>query len=583
MGPILNEGLIMYGFYIRKGTVSSQRSLAILIFLENKRTKDMKAEFLGGARTVTGSATRLSKRSLQWLVDCGMYQGGRKVEARNHDLGPYGARDLSFLLLTHAHIDHCGLIPKLVREGFRGKMICTRATRDLAEIMLRDSAHIQAMETEWQTRKNKRSGKKETSPLYTLEDMEASLKLFEPARYEEMLPLGDGVKARFQDAGHILGSAIIELWVEEGEQERKLVFSGDLGNTHQPIVRDPAWIEEGDFLWLESTYGNRLHKPREETTQELLGIIREAIQNHAKVVIPAFAVERTQDVIYTLSQFIRSGWIPSIPVYIDSPLAISATEIFKKNADCFDQETMEILSGGDNPFELPEIVYARTTEESKAINEDPGPGIIISASGMCDSGRIKHHLKHHLWRPESHIVIIGYQAEGTLGRILVEGAKAVKLFGEMISVKARIHTLGGFSAHADQNGLLDWLSHFKNPDLKVFVVHGEENVSLELSESIRRRFGFEAIVPQWREKRDLLGIEAPEIPGRPVVREVAAPAPPSAGELAPLLKSLDHSYKKLRRKLKRGGRKGKMGPEPRWIGELEEIRTKLEELESRVR
>jgi metallo-beta-lactamase family protein len=543
----------------------------------------MKAEFLGGVRTVTGSATRLETGALKWLVDCGMYQGGKEIEARNRDGGPYNAKELSFILLTHAHIDHSGLIPKLVKEGFQGKVLCTPATRDLCEIMLRDSAHIQEMETEWQTRKNKRSGKKETSPLYTLEDAEASLKCFEPVRYDEIFPLMDGVKVRFQDAGHILGSAVIEIWVEEGGQEKKLVFSGDLGSAHQPIVRDPARIEEADILWLESTYGNRLHKPREETTQELLGIIREAIEYRAKVVIPAFAVERTQDVIYTLGQFIRKGLIPSIPVYIDSPLAISATEIFKKNADCFDQETKEILSGGDNPLELPQIVYARTTEESKAINEDSRPGIIISASGMCDSGRIKHHLKHHLWRPESHIVIIGYQAEGTLGRILVEGAKTVKLFGEMISVKAQIHTLGGFSAHADQKGLLDWLSHFKNPNLEVFVVHGEENVSMELSELIHQRFHFKTVVPQWRERRDLLGVEEPVIPMKAVAREEAPAAPSSPGEFAHLLKALDHSYKKLHRKLKREGRRGKMGPAPRWFKEVEEIQMKIEELESLVR
>jgi metallo-beta-lactamase family protein len=549
----------------------------------------MKAEFLGGARTVTGSATRLETGSLQWLVDCGMYQGGKQIEARNHDVGHYDARALSFILLTHAHIDHSGLIPRLVREGFQGKVICTGATRDLCEVMLRDSAHIQEMETEWQTRKNRRSGRKESAPLYSLEDAEASLKRFESVRYNEMLSLGDGVKVRFQDAGHILGSAIIEIWMEEAGHAKKLVFSGDLGNTHQPIVRDPARIEEADILWLESTYGNRLHRPREETYQELLEIIREAIRDRAKVVIPAFAVERTQDVIHTLGQFIRKGLIPSIPVYIDSPLAISATEIFEKNADCYDQETKDILLGGDNPLDLPQLVFARTTDQSKAINEDSRPGIIISASGMCDAGRIKHHLKHHLWRPESHIVIIGYQAEGTLGRILVEGAKAVKLFGEMISVKAKIHTLGGFSAHADQKGLLDWLSHFKNPDLKVFVVHGEENVSMELSEQIRRRFRFEAIVPRWKERRDLLGVEEPVIPVTAVAEEEAVSgeeaggAISSPGELAHLLKSLDHSYKKLRRKLKREGRRGKMGPDPQWLQELEEIQVKIEELESRVR
>jgi metallo-beta-lactamase family protein len=298
-----------------------------------------------------------------------------------------------------------------------------------------------------------------------------------------------------------LGSAIIEIWVEAGGQEKKLVFSGDLGGSGQPIIRDPSPVMEADILWLESTYGDRLHKSREETVQELLKIILEAISQQAKVVIPAFAVERTQDIIYTISQLMRKDLMPSIPVYIDSPLAISATEIFKKNPDCFDEETKGLLLGGEDPLELPEIKYTRTTEESKAINEDSRSAIIISASGMCDSGRVQHHLKHHLWRSESHIVFIGYQAGGTVGRRIVDGAKTIRLFGEEIAVRAHVHTLGGFSAHADQKGLLEWLSHFRNPNLQVFVNHGEEKISMELSEIIHQRFKFEAAVPQWREKR----------------------------------------------------------------------------------
>src|SRR4030042_5875783 len=302
----------------------------------------MKIEFLGGVRTVTGSATLLEKDSLKWLVDCGMFQGGEEIEKRNYDAGSYHPGELSFILLTHAHIDHSGLIPKLVREGFGGKVVCTKATLDRCEGMLRDSGHIQEMETEWQNRKNRRSGGKGTAPLYTVKDAEKSLRFFSPVNYNEIISLTDGIKVRFQDAGHILGSAIIELWVGEGGAERKLVFSGDLGNSGQPIVRDPSWIKEADLLWLESTYGNRLHKSREETAQELLKIVQEAIGNQAKVIIPAFAVERTQDIIYTLGQFMRGGLIPSIPVYIDSPLAISATEIFKKNSDYFDRATKEI-------------------------------------------------------------------------------------------------------------------------------------------------------------------------------------------------------------------------------------------------
>ena len=334
---------------------------------------------------------------------------------------------------------------------------------------------------------------------------------------------------------------------------------------------------EGDFLWLESTYGNRLHKSREETVQEFLKIVQESIRHQAKVVIPAFAVERTQDLIYTIGQLIRKGLIPSIPVYIDSPLAISATEIFKRNSDCFDQETKELLLGGEDPLELPEMIYTQTTEESKAINEDSRPGIIISASGMCDSGRIQHHLKHHLWREASHIVFMGYQAEGTIGRRIVDGAKTVRLFGEEIAVKAHIHTLGGFSAHADQKGLLEWLSHWENPQLEVFVNHGEEKISMELSELIRQQFHFKTTVPQWREKRFLFAPEKEVIP-----KEEAEEVEPSEETLSVLFKHLDRSYKRLRRKLKRGKSKGKELQDPRWLRQLEEVNKKLEELESEL-
>lgn len=537
----------------------------------------MKIEFLGGVRTVTGSATLLGKGSLQWLVDCGMFQGGRAIEERNRNVHPYHPKELSFILLTHAHIDHSGLVPKLVKEGFRGKVVCTKATFDLCEIMLKDSGHIQEMEAEWRSRKNKRSGREDTAPLYTAEDAEKSLRYFQTVGYDEILSLSDGLKVRFQDAGHILGSAIIETWAEEGGQEKKLVFSGDLGSSGQPIIRDPSPVVEADVLWLESTYGDRLHKSRDETVEELLKIILEAISKKAKVVIPAFAVERTQDIIYTISQLMRKGLMPSIPVYIDSPLAISATEIFKKNPQCFDEEMKGLLSGGKDPLELPEIKYTQTTDESKAINEDSRPAVIISASGMCDSGRVQHHLKHHLWREESHIVFIGYQAEGTVGRRIVDGAKTSRLFGEEIAIRAHVHTLGGFSAHADQKGLLEWLSHFRNPNLQVFVNHGEEKISMELSEVIHQQFHFKTMVPQWREKRFLF------IPEKEVVAEEGVEIGEPPEEAASLLFShLDRTYKTLRRKLKKRKSKGKEFQDPRWLRQLEEVDKKLEELESEL-
>jgi metallo-beta-lactamase family protein len=542
----------------------------------------MRVEFLGGVRTVTGSATLLEKGSLKWLVDCGMFQGGRELEERNGNVHAYCPGELSFILLTHAHIDHSGLIPKLGKEGFLGKVICTKATFDLCEVMLRDSAHIQEMEAEWQSRKSRRSGKKKGTPLYTVEDAEGSLRCFQTVGYDEILTLSDGLKVRFRDAGHILGSAIIELWVEDGQEERKLVFSGDLGSPGQPIVRDASWVEEGDLLWLESTYGDRLHKSKDETVGELLKIIQEAVRDQAKVIIPAFAVERTQDIIYTISQLIREGSIPSIPVYVDSPLAISATEIFKKNSDCFDRETQDLLLGGESPLELREMIYTRTTEESKAINDAPGPGIIISASGMCDSGRIKHHLKHHLWRGGSHIVFIGYQAEGTIGRRIIDGAKSVRLFGEEIAVKAHIHTLGGFSAHADQKGLLDWLSHLKGRPQEIFVNHGEEKASAELGDLIRQRFNFKVTIPQWRERRVLFGPGEERMPAAEETEEEMKESPPSAERLPFLFRGLERSYKRLRRKLKREVRTGKGLEDPHWLKELEEIQARVEELESEL-
>jgi metallo-beta-lactamase family protein len=537
----------------------------------------MKVEFLGGVRTVTGSATLFEKGSLKWLVDCGMFQGGKEIEKNNDHTSPYHSKDLSFVLLTHAHIDHSGLIPKLVRDGFRGKVVCTKATLDLCEVMLKDSGHIQEMEVEWQNRKNRRSGRKRATPLYTVKDAEKSLRFFFPVKYNEVISLNDGLKVRFQDAGHILGSAIIELWVEEGGEEKKLVFSGDLGNSGQPIVRDPSWVREADLLWLESTYGNRLHKSREETAQELLKIVQEAISHQAKVIIPAFALERTQDIIYTLGQFMRDGHIPSIPVYIDSPLAISATEIFKKNSDCFDRETEEILLRGENPLDLPDIIYTKTTEESKAINEVEGPGIIISASGMCDSGRIKHHLKHHLWREESHIVFIGYQGEGTTGRRIVDGAESIKLFGEEVAIKAHIHTLGGFSAHADQKGLLEWLAHFENPQLEVIVNHGEEKNSMGLAQVIQERFHLKASFPRRREKRVLFAPEEKPEYEEPVEEKVA-----TEETFHLLLRHLDRNYKRLRRKLKRWKGMGEEAQDPHRLKQLEEVNRKIEDLESEL-
>lgn len=460
----------------------------------------MKLTFLGAAETVTGSSYLLETESSKILVDYGMFQGNKELKERNEAPFPYNPQEIDFLLLTHAHIDHSGLIPRLCKSGFQGKIICTLATQDLCGIMLPDSGHIQEMEVEWQNRKRKRAGKPLLDPLYTAKEAQESLKFFRGVSYGEWKELTPEIKVCFRDAGHILGSAFIEVVVKEGSSKAvKIVFSGDLGSNGRPIIRDPEILEEADYLLLESTYGDRLHKGRQETVQELLQVIQASLKDGGNVVIPAFAVERTQEILYDLNHLIEKKLIPSIPVYIDSPLAISATEIFRKNANCFNDTTKALLNNGDSPFDFPNLTFAREFEESKAINDVKGGAIIISASGMCDAGRIKHHLKHNLWRPESHIVFVGYQAIGTLGRSIVDGAKLVKIFGEEIAVKAQIHTIGGFSAHADQEELMTWLRQIRRKPKTIFVVHGEGKSSHVLARKIKSELKIDALIPTWGE------------------------------------------------------------------------------------
>ncbi|MGB9791989.1 MAG: MBL fold metallo-hydrolase RNA specificity domain-containing protein [Thermacetogeniaceae bacterium] len=459
-----------------------------------------KLTFLGGVGTVTGSCYLLETNGLKILVDCGMFQGGRELRNRNLSEPLVPPQTIDYILLTHAHIDHSGLIPRLFKLGFRGKVLTTRATRDLCEIMLPDSGHIQELEAEWESRKAKRQGEKEPEPLYTAADAAECLQLFEGFPYEQEIPLNEAVHLRFLDAGHILGSAIIELWASEDSGKMKLVFSGDLGKKNTAIIRDPSYVEEADYVVIESTYGDRLHEPIADEAARLKEIILETVRNNGNVVIPAFAVERTQELLYELNAMFESKQIPFVPVYIDSPLAVSATEIFRKHQDCYDDAARELLMSGDDPFEFPGLNFVRTAEESKALNNLPGSKIIISASGMCEAGRIKHHLKHNLWRPECAVVFVGFQGEGTLGRRIVDGAKRVKILGEEIKVAAKIYSLPGFSAHADQSGLLDWASHFKTKPRCFFVVHGEEEASHTLAKLLEQNLSVPAIIPNLREE-----------------------------------------------------------------------------------
>jgi len=461
----------------------------------------MRITFLGAAKTVTGSCFYIETESSKFLVDCGMFQGHSNMNDLNEEPFPFNPASLDFILLTHAHIDHSGRIPKIYIDGFSGQVVTTKATMDLCSIMLPDAGHIQEFENDWTNRKRMRAGKPPVKPLYTLQDAVDCMKLFKGVKYGEIINLNSNIKVRFNDAGHILGSAIIELWVIEDGKELKIVFSGDLGNKGMPILRDPSIIKDADYLVIESTYGNRLHEEKQNRIDRFVEIINGTLERGGNVIIPSFAVGRTQEIIYDINK--QHGLnneklkkFMNTPVFVDSPLAVSATEVFRKNLDCYDEEARSYIENGDNPLDFPGLTFTRTSEESKALNERKDSVIIISASGMCEAGRIKHHLKHNLWRKESAVIFVGYQAEGTLGRKLVDGDKKVRLFGEEISVNARIEMIEGFSGHADRDGLLEWLGSFSKKPEKIFIVHGEEDSMKEFSGFIHERYSqSETIIP----------------------------------------------------------------------------------------
>ncbi len=465
----------------------------------------IKVTSFGAARSVTGSNFLIeASGGRRVLVDCGLFQGGKEMESRNWEDWGYDPKLIDGLILTHAHIDHSGRIPKIVKDGFHGRIITSPPTAELCEVMLLDSAHVQEMDAEWQTRKNRRRARRHIEPLYTTEDAEQSLQYLHPIERDTVFEVEPGIKARLRDAGHILGSCAVELWIEDSGTQTKVVFSGDLGRQDKPIVNDPFKIVEADYLFVESTYGNRRHRNFEESKIELLDAIRYGVSHNEKVIIPAFALERTQELLYVLGEFHRAGKLPDIPIYLDSPLAIKATEIFHRNRKYFDEDAQEIIDQGFDPLGIPNLRFTRTTKESMAINNLPGSAIVISANGMCTAGRIKHHLKHNLWRPGACIIILGFQAEGTTGRKIVDGAKTVTIFGEPVAVKAKVFTIGGVSAHADQEDLLSWVGHFTEKSRpRVFVVHGESGSSEALAQAIRERHGLDVYVPRRREVLDL--------------------------------------------------------------------------------
>ena len=433
------------------------------------------------------------------------------------------------MLLTHAHIDHAGYLPLIYARGFRGQVVTTVATSDLCSIMLRDSAHIQEMETEWKNRKARRAGKEEIPPLYTMADAMGVLTHFMPVMYGETIVLNDWVKVRFTDVGHLLGSASIEIWMDEDGVKKKIVFSGDIGNKNKPIIRDPQYLDSADYVVMECTYGDRYHKKGIDHVPELARIIQETLDRGGNVVIPAFAVGRTQELLYFIRHIKHDNLVTGhgdFPVYVDSPLAVEATSVFSKNLlDCYDEETKALVEKGINPIGFKGLMLSITSDESKNINFDDTPKVIISAAGMCDAGRIRHHLKHNLWRQECSVVFAGYQAVGTLGRSLTDGAASVKIFGETIDVRAHIEQLEGISGHADEGGLIEWIRAFKEKPEKVFLVHGDDEVCDSFSALLHESYGFDTAAPFSGSSFDLAtGQWITVTEGIPVEKEVQSPA-----------------------------------------------------------
>ena len=465
----------------------------------------MKLTFIRADHEVTGSCTLLEIGGHYGLIDCGMQQGRDQFE--NIDI-PVPAAQIEFVLVTHAHMDHTGHLPLLYKQGFRGTVYATEATCDLCGIMLRDAAHIQMSEAEWKGRKAARAGQPAPEPLYTLEDVEGVLRLLRPCGYGKRIQVGENIIIRFTDVGHLLGSACIEAWLTEGGAEKKIVFSGDIGNTDQPIIRDPQTVSGADYVLIESTYGDRSHGPRVDYLAALADCIQRTLDRGGNVVIPSFAVGRTQELLYFIREIKDKNMVKSVkdfPVYVDSPLAKSATSIFCGNLHGYlDEAAIELVKDGTHMFSFPGLHLTETTDESKQLNLDGTPKVIISASGMCDAGRIRHHLKHNLWRPESSVVFVGFQSPGTLGRHLLEGAESVKMFGEEIAVRAKIVNFQGLSSHADHDHLIGWVRHFDPARTQhVFIVHGDREVAPVFAEEVKS-LGFAAHAPQYTEEYDLL-------------------------------------------------------------------------------
>lgn len=468
----------------------------------------MKIKFCGAASGVTGSCHLVTAEGHKILLDCGMFQGGKEMELMNRKPFPFDPKEIECVVISHAHIDHCGRLPLLVKQGFKGPVYATDATADLLPVMLRDSAHIHETDAKWDAKRAERSGREALEPLYTMQDAEEAIKLIVPRRYEQLFDLNDCMKVVFNDAGHILGSAIVELFVTEDDNTTKLVFSGDIGMPDRPILNDAKKVRKADVLIMETTYGSRLHESNAVSTSRLIDIAMKTTARGGNVIIPSFAVGRTQELLFELNKVYDGEGkahdaLKNVPVYVDSPMAAQATQVFMENAQSYDDEAREYIVSGDHPLEFPQLRFVLTSEESQGLNSDRKPKIILSASGMCDAGRIRHHLKHNLWDPKNSVVFVGYQAEGTLGRRLIEGEKSVTLFGEEIAVKAEIYSLEGFSGHADRDELFKWLDGFEQKPGYIFLVHGEEESKRAFADYVYVNKGWNCHVVEGFEEFDI--------------------------------------------------------------------------------
>ncbi|MDC0336452.1 MBL fold metallo-hydrolase [Pseudodesulfovibrio sp.] len=504
----------------------------------------MKITFMGAARTVSGSCYIIECAGKRFALDCGLHQGNNEIEKRNWNLDQYNAKNIDFILITHAHIDHSGLLPALVSKGFQNPIYCTAPTRDLLEIMLLDSAHIQEMEAEWSNRKRMRTGVQPVRALYSITNAENTVPLLATVEYDKVFEPAPDIKVTYKNAGHILGSAFIEIEYVQDGKKTKAVFSGDLGRPEQLIVEDPSDVDVADYLFLESTYGNRNHPDEEHSLDELAKAIEYSYSKKEKVVIPAFAVERSQQIIYSLFLLNKQGRLPKdMPVYLDSPLAIRATEIFRKHPEFYDEQTQEFIRNGEHPLDLPNLHFTESRDQSIAINETPGSAVIISASGMANAGRIKHHLRHNLWKPGASVIFVGWQGVGTPGRKILNGAKKIRLFGEEVNIAAKIFTINGFSGHAGQDELMAWLGSMQGKSVKVILVHGEAEVQKEFGELITEKFGFEVHIPEYMEELEL----EPGEDLQPVV-DMKVARPPVDWEF--LLGDSENLYSELKNRIK---------------------------------